>query len=307
MTSSRTGTVLDRVPPGARVAIIRLRSLGDCVLTTPAIRLLKEARADLETGIVVEERFAAVFEGNPDVSCILRPCTADVAAWSPFLSVNLHGGTRSLALTLASNARIRAGFRHFRGACLYSVGIPTTQEILGVTRKVHTAEHLASAMFYLGVPQREIPKSFLFAGERAEGGTPYAVLHPFASTPQKTWPANRFLEVARWVNSEWNLEPVFIGTPGDDLAAFSAYRTVAASLSVTKTLIAGASLFLGNDSGPAHMAAAFSIPLVVLFGPSDATIWGPWRAASETLVRQPIEYITSGEVVQALQRLRVSV
>ncbi|MCL4855473.1 MAG: lipopolysaccharide heptosyltransferase family protein, partial [Bryobacteraceae bacterium] len=95
--------------------------------------------------------------------------------------------------------------------------------------------------------------------------------------------------------------------PGEDLSAFSAYRTVTPPLSGTKTLIAGASLFVGNDSGPAHMAAAFSIPLAVLFGPSDATIWGPWRAASEMLVRQPMEDITSGEVVQALQRLRVSV
>ena len=41
------GNVLDRLPPGSRIAVIRLRSLGDCVLTTPALALLKEYRPDL--------------------------------------------------------------------------------------------------------------------------------------------------------------------------------------------------------------------------------------------------------------------
>ena len=50
-------TPLDRLARGSRVLLIRLRSLGDCVLTTPAIHLLKSFRPDLEIGVVVEERF----------------------------------------------------------------------------------------------------------------------------------------------------------------------------------------------------------------------------------------------------------
>ena len=44
-------SVLDRLPHGARVAVIRLRSLGDCVLTTPALALLKEYRPDLKIAV----------------------------------------------------------------------------------------------------------------------------------------------------------------------------------------------------------------------------------------------------------------
>ncbi len=79
------------------MAVIRLRSLGDCVLTTPAIELLKGWRPDLKIGVVVEERFAAVFEGNPSVSTILSPKYGEMLAWRPTLSLNLHGGTRSHA------------------------------------------------------------------------------------------------------------------------------------------------------------------------------------------------------------------
>ncbi len=92
-------TVLDKLPERARVAIIRLRSLGDCVLTTPAIALLKEARPDLEIGVVVEDRFAEVFAGNPAIAQIIEPTWQALRRWKPALCVNLHGGTRSQVMT----------------------------------------------------------------------------------------------------------------------------------------------------------------------------------------------------------------
>ena len=56
------------------------------------------------------------------------------------------------------------GFAHFRIPLRSTTSAsPAAQEILGVERKVHTAEHLASAMFYLGVPVAEIPRARLFA------------------------------------------------------------------------------------------------------------------------------------------------
>lgn len=147
-------SLLERLPSGSRIAVIRLRSLGDCVLTTPALALLKAHRPDLRIGVVVEDRFRAVFEGNPDVDEILAPQIADIRKWSAQLVLNLHGGTRSMVLTTASGAGIRAGFGHHRHSFLYSDKIPRAQEILGEERPVHTAEHIASAMFWLGVPRR---------------------------------------------------------------------------------------------------------------------------------------------------------
>lgn len=299
--------VLSNLKPGARVALIRLRSLGDCVLTTPAIHLLKLHRPDLQIAVVVEDRFAAIFAGNPDIRMILPPAVASVAKWSPELCLNLHGGTRSIVLTAASRARIRAGLAHFRARVVYNVRIPRAQEILGEDRTVHTAEHVASAMFYLGVPQQPIPRARLFAAtpmvER-----PYTVLHPFAATPEKTWPADRFLAVAQTLEREHGMEPVFIAGPADDASLFRNRRVVAgASLEEVKNLISGASLFIGNDSGPAHIAAAFGIPVVVLFGPSNEKIWAPWGTEAEVLKGQPrITDISLEQVQEAASRLRVA-
>ena len=297
---------LQSLPSGGRILVIRLRSLGDCVLTTPALEILRRARPDLSVAGAVEPGFAAVFEGNPDIDEILPPTLAAARSWRPHLSLNLHGGTRSLAMTAASGAGLRAGFAHYRAAWAYNVRIPTTQEILGVNRKVHTAEHLASAIFYLGAPQQEIPRAKLFAGASG-GGRSYAVIHPMASAPDKTWPAARFLAVAEHLRTHWDLEPVFTAGAGEDMTPFAAHRTLAgAPLADLKNLLAGANLFVGNDSGPAHMAAALGLPVVVLFGPSDPVVWAPWKASGETLVaREGIDRIATADVVRALEKLRV--
>ena len=113
------GPLLERLPSGSRIAVIRLRSLGDCVLTTPALALLKENRPDLRVAVVVEDRFRALFEDIRMCEGILAPDVAAIARWSPRLVLNLHGGTRSMALTIASRARFRAGFAHHRFSFLY--------------------------------------------------------------------------------------------------------------------------------------------------------------------------------------------
>ena len=162
-------------------------------------------------------------------------------------------------------------------------------------------------MFYLGAARNEIPRARLFAG-RADRTAPYAVFHPMASLQAKAWPAASFGAVAEHASSHWKLEPVFIGAANDDLSPFRHWSIVAgAPLSEVKSLIAGASMFLGNDSGPAHVAAAFGVPLAVIFAGSDHEVWSPWRANAETIVaRGPIESVRVESVVQALERLRVA-
>jgi heptosyltransferase-3 len=302
---------LDRLGSGSRVAIIRLRSLGDCVLSTPAIRLLKEARPDLRIAIVVEDRFRAVFENSADIAEILPPRAGDLRRFAPALCLNLHGGSRSARLTALSGATVRAGFEIFRPGWVYSIRIPTAQETMGITRRVHTAEHMASALFHLGVPVREVPRARLEPGpgtSRFAPNAPYAVIHPLAATAEKTWPAERFLELARHFEQSMSLQTVFIGGPGEDLSAFEPRRTLGgAPLSEILKLMRGAAFFAGNDSGPAHVAAAFGVPQIVFFGPSDEEVWAPWRTPAEILKAEAtIADISLQRAIEAADRLRVA-
>ena len=297
--------VLHTLPPSARVLIIRLRSLGDCVLTTPALHLLKIARPDLRLAVMVEERFAAVFAGNPEIETVLAPRAGGAWAWRPALTLNLHGGTRSAVLTAASLARWRAGFSHYRYQSLYNLRIPRAQEILGEERKVHTAEHVASAMFWLGVPKVEVPRARLYAKDAA-GRPNCVVLHPFASAPSKAWPVERFVALAHILEERHGLEPVIVGGGKDDFSAFTDFVCLrGAPLGEVKSLLATARLFAGNDSGPAHMAAAFGVPSVVLYGSSDPVVWAPWRTDAEVIVEPAgLGKVSLGRVTEAVERLR---
>ncbi len=289
--------LLDQLERGARVLIVRIRSMGDCVLTTPALRLLAAHRPDLRIAVAVEDRFAGVYLGLPFIESILPPSAAAARSWRPQLCVNLHGGSRSAIMTAVCGARFRAGFGHFRSQIVYNVRLPRAQEVFGEERTVHTAEHVASAMFHLGVPMQPIPGAMLATEERPETGY-YAVVHPFASSMDKTWPAQRFIAAAEAMRDRHGFEPVILAGPDDDVTPFARYKVYAnRSLETVKGLIRHASYFLGNDSGPAHIAAAFDVPLTVVFGPSSPLIWGPWRASKFRILNAAESDIPAAEVV----------
>lgn len=289
-------SILAQLPAQAAVVVIRLRSLGDTVLTTPALALLKQARPDLQIIAVVERPFDELLSGNPDISRVLSVSRSaglgekikllqKIRSEKPQLCLNLHGGSTSAWLTALSGARFRAGFSHYRTQLAYNEGIPRAQEILkrGTNDPVHTAEQLASAVFHVGVPVSEIPRARLHAGPvnpPLEISRPYAVFHVTAAYFTKQWAAERFREAAEFVRRR-GLEPLILAGPEEEsaLGRFPGIPGFAGRpLAWVQSVIAGADLFVGNDSGPAHIAAAFGVPTVVIFGSSNSIVWRPWKA-----------------------------
>jgi len=297
MATSSSSRPLETLPLSATVVVIRLRSLGDAVLTTPALRILREARPDLDVTVVMDRPFAPLLDESPDIDHVLavdrgktRAAIQKIRVLRPDLCINLHGGVSSAWMTWLSGARYRAGYQHFPKKFVYNIRIPSAQQILGreAEAPVHTAEHHASAMFFLGAKPREIPRARLHA-ERQEASRRYAVLHVAAAYDTKRWPVERFHEVAEALWTRHGVIPVVVAGPGEEglLTRFVEYDTRAGlPIPELKNLIAGASLFVGNDSGPAHIAAAFGVPTAVIFGSSNSAIWGPWKAPAEVIETQ---------------------
>lgn len=302
--------LLSSLPPAARILIIRLRSLGDTVLLTPALRLLKQWRPDLRVSVMVEARFRELLEGNPDVEEILDPGGGKglqrlrsrarvirAIRKSCFdLCLNLHGGPTSTQLTALSGAKWKVGFFHFRQQRVYSLLVPDARHILG-KYPLHTAEHVASAFFWMGMPQSPIPGARLvlsaaekdwWASHRARLGLPlgqpYTVLHSPALFFTKQWAPEKFAALGDHLEQAFQLSVVYSCGPGErkaleavEAAAGKEIRKLEnVSLSQFAAALAGSRLFVGNDSGPAHMATALGIPSVVIFGSSSSPIWGPW-------------------------------
>lgn len=107
----------------------------------------------------------------------------------------------------------------------------------------------------------------------------YALLNPGGNNPAKRWPTDRFARLADHLAKDFGLTVLLNGSPGEiDLLESIADQTdskpiVLAKLGTTlgslKPIIAGARLMVTNDTGPRHIAAAFGVPLVTLFGPTD--------------------------------------
>ena len=303
--SNDPATLLPALPPSAEILIIRLRSLGDLVLETPAIAALHSWRPDLRINVLVEPRFAPVFEGNPAIaerifSRGLGETALDLLRRKFPIVFNQHGGPRSAMLTGASGSALRVGWAGYQYSFLYNVAVPDTQDFYGAPA-VHTVEHRISQFYFTGLPRGPIPRAQVFpqldaaasvARKLAEkgiaAGTPYAVLQPGARLPEMRWPIAKFAEIARWLREKFGVASVVnLGVRDDEIAA--EVRSEMANSAVVLdsqldireliALVAASRIFVGNDSGPAHLAAALQRPSVVIFAVSDPVQWRPWQAA----------------------------
>ena len=286
--------ILSQLGDQPSIVLVRLRSLGDTVLATPAFSLLRQALPHAHINVVMEERFADVLSGHPDINGVLRigsqtgilqkaRLIQSIRSLQASLCLDMHGGSTAAWLTALSGAHWRAGYEHFRHKWAYNFRIPRAQQVLNRASEatVHTVEHHASAMIHLGAQSHEIPPARL-ALVTPEPHQPYAVIHPEATFFTKQWSINQFRMIANEIRDQHHLEPVFVtGTDNPDLTTSLQGFNIRSGLTLPElmSLLAGAQLFLGNDSGPAHIAAAFNVPSVVIFGSSDSSIWHPWKTA----------------------------
>ena len=140
-------------------------------------------------------------------------------------------------------------------------------------------------------------------------GKPH-VVHPGSGSPAKRWPAGRFVELIRRWREQGREVVAVIGEADVEEAKVLARELpdlpVLAGLTLTDlagTLVECAG-FLGNDSGITHLAAAVGLPVVALFGPSDADTWAPRGRGGVKVVRAPegeLERLSLAEVWAALE------
>jgi heptosyltransferase III len=301
-------SLLPELPQGAEILIVRPRSLGDIVLETPAIAALHAWRPDLRITALIESRFAAALEGNSDVAHIIFSGgfveTARELRRRRFAAVfNQHGGPRSAFLTAASSSPLRVCWKGFQYSFLYNVLVPDAKEFFG-TPIVHTVEHRISQFYSAGLPRGPIPRARVFpqpaaaqsvarilAEKGIAPGTPYAVFQPGSRLPSMRWPAARFAEIGRWLHDKYGIESVANLGAGDAEISAVVRRELGDSAAVPEplplreliALVAGARIFVGNDSGPAHLAAATGRPSVVMFSSTNPAQWGPWQTEHRVL------------------------
>lgn len=295
--------------------LIRLRSLGDSILTLPLLEALHAWRPDLQLDVIVESPFAPVFLQHPAVheTLVLRVAAAD-GGWNRLRMLaevrrkhypavlNLHGGTTSQTLVLASGAKLRIGQEKFRKAWIYNAKIPQSSSVWGRT-DLHTVEHQLTLLRWLGIPvfeghgltlyleedaRRRLQRRLERAGMALHG---YLLIQPTATLRTKQWSTSNFARLADALARRHHLPVVFSSAPSESsvLAEIACSAQESHSywsdlgLDELLALIDGCRLFIGNDSGPTHAAAALRKPIVVVWGSSDFRAWYPWETRHELI------------------------
>ncbi len=118
---------------------------------------------------------------------------------------------------------------------------------------------------------------FTTAHGRGSGRTRTVAIHPGSGSTRKNWPLERFSQCAHDLQHQ-GYNPLWILGPCEQHLLPSLKGSTAVSPTVTECadILSTCCLFLGNDSGVMHLAAAMGCPVVALFGPSDPEIWGPY-------------------------------
>lgn len=293
---------------------VRLRSLGDVVLTTPAVEALHAFRPDLCIVVAVQPAFAPVLEGHPAIVEIFPfrrflPSALALARRRFPLVLNQHGGPTSALLVAATLAPHRVAWERSQFSFLANVLVPGPEAFFG-NRRVHTAEHRMTQLWRIGLPRGPIPPARVYAQEDAlafiteilaaagmEPGRPYAVLQPGAAFATRRWPLAHFPSLAEWLAEEGKLTPVILLGPGERslrgeaASAFGGFRPPAIvveglDLRQMIALISRARLFVGHDTGPTHIAAATGRPVVEIFGSSSPDYWRPWATPSRVVLNE---------------------
>jgi lipopolysaccharide heptosyltransferase II len=295
----------------------------------------------VEIDILLEDWVAPVLEGFPEVNRIITVERGNVASRARVakelrsrrydVAFNLHGGTTATMLTRASGARHRVGYKSYRYSRLHNHAAPPANELWGKTA-THSVEQQLALLGWTGVPVTDRPPAHLAVTAvasksinlklRAEGideRATIALIHPAAAFETKQWAAENFARVVEALAARGH-RIVSVAAPGEAetisaLRESSAARIAAftdLSLPEVTALAARSSLFVGNDSGIAHIASAVNTPAVVVFGSSNVRHWHPWANPLSEIVReelpcQPCPGYTCAEFDQPECIRRVSV
>lgn len=309
-----------------RLLVIRGGAIGDFILTLPAIRRLRRAFPAAHLEVLGYQHIVAlaVAGGCADAARSIEygPLAAFFARGGDLdgeLAAYFAGFNQIVSYLydpddiFADNLR-RCGVRNFLAAHTR------------IDESGPAAEQLARPLERLALfpesgddraPQLAPGDEALRAARSAVGTRTAArrlAFHPGSGSPRKNWPVAAWAELGdRLVAANPAIEIVVLGgeADGDRLAALRAawgrhgFRyAVGLPLTTVAGLLAECDLFVGHDSGIAHLAAAVGRPAVLLFGPTDPAVWAPANAGVAVL-RAPdgrIDALAVTAVAAAVQR-----
>jgi heptosyltransferase-1 len=299
----------------ASILMVRTSALGDVVQALPVLTALRRHLPAARIGWVVEAAMAPLLRGHPALDTLLevrlrqwrrRPLSRH--AWrqareflgrleefAPEVVLDLMGNHKAGLLGAVTLADRRIGLqRAWRREPSSAIWLSETVPARGD----HAVDRMLSVLDGLDLPRERadfgpasLPRAPL-PGELSDG--PFAVVLPGAAWENKRYPSERWGEVARMLGADPGLPTLVAAGPGEEELALrveaaadgAAQRLPVLGLPELVTLLSSATLVLGGDTGPLHLAHALGTRVCCLMGPTDPARHGPYRAPERVVFRR---------------------
>lgn len=301
-----------------KILVVKLRHLGDVLLTGPVFTALKRAMPEAEIDAFIWSESVPMLEGHPAIRGFIEYDRGwKKLGWKRFLKewallrrirkggydlvVNLTEGDRGALAARVSGAGVRVGFDPKGGGLWGKKGL-YTHIVKSCPGLRHTVERNLDAVRRIGVfpggDERslslKVPDAAKKAMENRLGVEPFVLIHPTSRWRFKCWPVDRMRALTK-ILIERGEKVVF--TSGPDRLEVEMVEEISRGLQVVNlagqislkelgALIERAKALICVDSVPMHMASALQAPVVAIFGPTSDVTWGPWRNEKARVVAQ---------------------
>ena len=310
--NSANGEIL---PDIGKILIIRTDGIGDLLNSTPAIALLRQNYPSAEITVLARPLNASILIGNPDVDRVIvfdkkgehRQVSAQIQFYRTLrrekfhLVVAMQTATLPHLIAFLSGASFRLGRyqKRFKSTLThtwrgkYRKG--ETHEVdrnLALVKLVCNGE--GTRKLVLNLLPDEISDAETYLTSSGVKNDDFLIgIHPGGSSYDKQWPEKQYAELADRLVQQYSAKILLLHGPVEEDLAHNIQRAMQskAIIYAPKTirelaaLLSQSNMFVCNDSGPMHLAAALDIPTVAIFGPTDHVAWRP-MSVNASVVRR---------------------
>ena len=289
-----------KIPPRAKILLVKLRSIGDVVYNTAVYAPLKKYFPDSHLTVLVERPSYDLVCDHPDVDEVL--CFEKGPFWKQVqfyrrlfrtgydVAIDMHEGTRGAVMSFLTCAPIRIGHRFAKRSFLYNVKLefadlepkfPIDYQVALIKKMGVPFDHVAP-IIYIAERAKQRAENLL-AKNGIEKGDEYCVIHPGTRKVYDQWQYEKFARLVEVIPDKYKLKVVVTCGPGEESQVNSVLKLVQRSqtkyvqtgLQELGAITQGARFALCHNGGYMHVASVLGTPVVALFGVVHPRVWKP--------------------------------
>ncbi len=294
-----------------KILFITLSNIGDAVMTTPVLERLHQLYPDAIIDLVCDPRSSSLFEHCPyrgEIFLKLKKA-GKKGLWQLIKQLrqkryDLIVDLRTDGLSYLLRAKKRLSKWNSK-----PYGPHAVEDLISIIDRINPDKRIPACKLWLGNDETQLAEDLLapLADNR------HLIIGPGANWQPKVWPSENFAIVANDMESVID-NVILLGGPGDQLYCESVAESLElptlnlcgkTDLLTSLSIMQKARLFIGNDSGLGHLAAAADIPSISIFGPGRPKRYHPWSDKNQYFSgeNQSFNGINSQKVITAAKAL----